>query len=147
MKASLCRNGSYFPLQLLPSIRVSGRTMRVFGATGLHERSYKGSQAALSPLNTSRKPFGTTLRTTLCATLGETLGTALSETPSAAFGETSGPTLSPAFGDAFLNSNTLLDLHIPFPSKQFHLLPSPHLVVIGRNHRFVDFPHQLIGAR
>lgn len=124
--------------------------MRVFGATGLHERSYKGSQAALSLLNTSRKPFGTTLRTTLCATLcatlGETLGTALSETPSAAFGETSGPTLSPAFGDAFLNSNTLLDLHIPFPSKQFHLLPSPHLIVIGRNHRFVDFPHQLIGA-
>ena len=112
--------------------------MRVFGTTGLHERSYKGSQTALSLLNTSRKSFGTAL--------SETLGTALSETPSAAFGETSGPTLSPAFGDAFLNSNTLLDLHIPFPSKQFHLLPSPHLIVIGRNHRFVDFPHQLIGA-
>ncbi len=120
--------------------------MRVFGTTGFHKRSYKGGQAALSLLNTSRKPFGTALSETLRTALGETLGTALSETPSAAFGETSGPTLSPAFGDAFLNSNTLLDLHIPFPSKQFHLLPSPHLIVIGRNHRFVDFPHQLIGA-
>ena len=116
--------------------------MRVFGTTGFHKRSYKGGQTALSLLNTSRKSFGTALGTAL----GETLGTALSDTPSAAFGETSGSTLSPAFGDAFLNSNTLLDLHIPFPSKQFHLLPSPHLVVIGRNHRFVDFPHQLIGA-
>lgn len=120
--------------------------MRVFGTTGFHKRSYKGGQTALSLLNTSRKSFGAALSTALGETLGETLGTALGDTPSAAFGETSGTTLSPAFGDTFLNSNTFLNLHISLPSKQFHLLPSPHLVVIGRNHRFVDFPHQLIGT-